>query len=474
MSAPLGPSLRVVIAGAGMSGLATALALTQNGFEQVHVYEAASDLGFVGAGIQVAPNLSRQLQRLGVWEYMDDDAVDMTEGSIRACATDEELANVKLPHVAERYGQPHRVAHRSALANALYQGCKAAAPRITIHFRTAIVGVDFDNHRIQVRGRDEEGEGHWVDADLILGADGIKSVVRKCMLARHGEQDDAQDTGQAAYRIMLHRDQLAHDPELLAMVDSNASFRWIGPRRHIIAYPISGHKIFNISTTQPDVNFASAPTASWTTHADKRAMQKVFADFCPAVNRMLALVAKDEVCEWKLRVHSPLRTWVEGNVALVGDACHPTLPHLGQGAAQAIEDGAVLGFVLSKLSDTADIHACLRVYEVVSIPFLLFSTPLLTPPPPHLHHTPQRLRKTRNEFLVEQAAASGRDLHLSDPAAQATRDEAFRRVKHGGPNPDKWLDRSVQDFVYGFDCVEDAAKRFEEYFAAEKERVLFS
>ncbi|KAJ7208761.1 hypothetical protein B0H12DRAFT_1158347 [Mycena haematopus] len=442
MAAPLGPTLRIAIVGAGMSGLAVSLALARHGFTHIDVYEAATNLGFVGAGIQVAPNLSRQLQRLGVWDYLAEDAVDMEEGSIRAGATDEELANVNMRHVAGRYGQPHRVAHRAALANALYEGCKAAAPAITFHFGTSIVGVDFAQHRIQIRLRDEEGEGHWVDADIILGADGVKSVVRKYMLARHGEEDDAEDTGQAAYRIMLRRDQLVHDAELLAMLESNSSFRWIGAKRHIIAYPISGHTIFNISTTQPDVNFAAAPTASWTTHADKGAMLAVYSDFCPAVRRMLALVTETEVCEWKLRVHRPLTTWVEGNVALLGDACHPTLPHLGQGASQAIEDGAVLAVVLSKLTHTSDIHTSLRVY--------------------------QRLRKTRTEFLVSQAAASGRDLHLADPAAQATRDEAFRQVAHGGSNPDKWLDRTVQDFVYGFDCVEDAERLYGEYFAAEK------
>ncbi|KAJ7450752.1 hypothetical protein FB451DRAFT_1285030 [Mycena latifolia] len=439
MSALLGSTLHVVIAGAGMGGLAAALALAKKGFEHIDVYETASNLGFVGAGIQVAPNLSRVLQSLGVWDYMKEDAVEMKEASIRVSATDEELANVKLTHVAERYGQPHCVAHRSALANALYEGCKIAAPRIKFHFRTTVVGVDFDNRRVQVKERDEEGEGHWVDADIIFGADGVKSIIRKYMLARHGEDDDAKDTGQAAYRIMLRRDQLAYDPELLALVESNTTFRWIGARRHIIAYPISRNTIFNISTAQPDVNFAVEPTASWTTRADKSAMLKVYSDFCPLVVRMLELVPEGEVCEWKLRVHHPLKTWVEGNVALLGDACHPTLPHLNQGAAQAIEDGAVLGVVLSKLTDKKDVHTGLLVYE--------------------------RLRKARTEHLVEEAAASGRALHLTDPEAQAARDEAFRQVKHGGPNPDRAVDREVQDLVYGHDCVRNAEEHFEEYFA---------
>ncbi|KAJ6488843.1 hypothetical protein C8R45DRAFT_901717 [Mycena sanguinolenta] len=444
MSAPLGSSLRIVIAGAGMGGLATALALAKEGFQHVHVYEGASNLGFVGAGIQVAPNLSRVLERLDVWDLMKDDAVEMKEASIRVSATDEELANVNLTHVAERYGKPHCVAHRSALANALYEGCKAAAPQVTIHFRHTVVGVDFDNTRVQVKERDEEGDGHWIDADVVLGADGVKSIIRTSMLAKHGDSGDVKDTGQAAYRIMLRREQLAHDPELLTLLESNTTFRWIGARRHIIAYPISANTIFNISTAQPDVNFAAEPSATWTTRADKKAMLEVYADFCPRVTRLLELVPEGEVCEWKLRVHHPLRTWVEGNFALLGDACHPTLPHLNQGAAQAIEDGAVLGVVLGKLTDKRDVHAALLVYE--------------------------RLRKSRTSHLVSLAAESGRALHLTDPHAQAARDEAFRQVKHGGPNPDKAVDREVQDFVYGHDCVNDAEGRFDEYFREAKGR----
>ncbi|KAK7045095.1 FAD/NAD(P)-binding domain-containing protein, partial [Favolaschia claudopus] len=413
-----------------------ALALARNGFNKIHVYEAASNLGFVGAGIQVAPNLSRQLQRLGVWDHLQEDAVTMHGASVRAGATGEELASVNSSHVEERYGQPHRWAHRAALANALYEGCRAASPAITIHFSTAVVGIDFEHPRLRVQERGAEGEDSWVDTDVILGADGIKSVVRKYMLAKRGEDADVKDTGQAAYRIMLTREQLAHDPELLAMVNSNLTFRWIAPRRHIIAYPISAHKIFNISTAQPDTNFASEPTSSYTTRADKSAMLAVFEDFCPLVQRMLGLVGEGEVCEWKLRVHHPLSTWVDegGRVALLGDACHPSLPHLGQGAAQAIEDAAVLACTLTAIKN--DVHAALLVYE--------------------------HLRKQRAELLVDQAAASGRDLHLTDPEAQAARNEAFRQVKNGGANPDKWLDRDVQDFVYGFDCVQDAEGRWEE------------
>jgi hypothetical protein len=92
------------------------------------------------------------------------------------------------------------------------------------------------------------------------------------------------------------------------------------------AYPIFDNTLFNISTAHPDIHFASEPTTSWTTRADKQEMLDMYSNFCPTVQKLLALVPKGEVCEWKLRVHGNLKTWVDGNVALVGDACHPTLP----------------------------------------------------------------------------------------------------------------------------------------------------
>jgi salicylate hydroxylase len=164
---------------------------------------------------------------------------------------------------------------------------------------------------------------------------------------------------------MLTRKEMEHDPELLELIDSDRVIRWIGEKRHIIAYPISSKQIYNLSTTQPDKNFAAAPSATYTTKGDKSVMLETFGDFCPMVYRMLSLVPNGKVCKWKLWVHSPLFTWVNGNVALVGDACHPTLPHLAQGAAQTIEDAAVLSVMLSKCPDLTpeSINKTLQVYE---------------------------------------------------------------------------------------------------------------
>lgn len=360
-----------------------------------------------------------------------------------AGSTDGELAHVPLTYVKESYGYPHMVGHRASLANGLYNGC-LKEPAIRFHFSTNAEGASEFGPRPKftaVPRGEGAGEPYTVEVDVLLGADGIKSKTRVEMLKRLNVHADVLDTDQAAYRIMLTRDQVKDDPEILALLDSTEVVRWIGEKRHIIAYAVSNHTIYNLSTTQPDTNFAAATNATYTTRGSKKAMLGVFADFCPMVRRMLDYVPEGEVCEWKLRVHEPLPTWVLESVALVGDACHPTLPHLAQGAAQAIEDGAVLGVVLSRMPDASpsSIHRALCVYE--------------------------SLRKTRAETLVEMAAASGRALHLGDGAAREERDKQFAALKEGkGPVPDKWADADVQRMVYGFDCVKVAEESFDELF----------
>lgn len=174
----------------------------------------------------------------------------------------------------------------------------------------------------------------------------------------------AEDTGQAAYRVLLTREQMSADAELRALLDARIARRWTGGGRMIIAYPIARHALYNISTAHPDAHFARAPTSAWTAYGSRAAMLETYAAYCPTVQKLLALVRSDQVCEWKLRVHAPLDAWVRGRTALVGDACHPTLPHLAQGAAQAVEDAAVIAAVLARLPSMDDVPKGLRIYQV--------------------------------------------------------------------------------------------------------------
>ncbi|KAK4456733.1 hypothetical protein QBC42DRAFT_321568 [Cladorrhinum samala] len=436
--------LRIVVIGAGMGGLGTALAFARKGFKKIDVFETASNLGFVGAGIQMPPNVVRVLDRLGVREPIQKEATNVKATSIRQGSTNEELSHVEMPDIEEKYGFPHLLGHRSNLAGSLYEGCKKQ-PAISFHFSTSLVRVDSFAPKPTITLKPREGAEYQLECDILLASDGIKSVTRKQMLSLLGTTSQEEDTGQAAYRIMLHRSQLEHDPEMLALLDSDTVVRWVGERRHIIAYPVSNKTIYNLSSAHPDTNFASATSATYTTKGSKSAMFEVFKDFCPLVHRMLDLVPDGEVCEWKLRIHRPLSTWVSGCAALVGDACHPTLPHLSQGAAMAIEDGSVLAEVVSripadKLNDAEYVSKTLKVYEL--------------------------LRKPHCSELVDLASHSGRVLHLGEGKAKEERDREFRSNGKTGSVPDKWASPEVQRMIYSNDCVKVAQERFDEIFAS--------
>lgn len=425
-----------------MGGLASALALAKKGFTNIHVYETAPNLGFVGAGIQLAPNMARILDQFGVWKEIEAEATDVRETSIRKGATDEELAHVDLSHIRKNYSHPHMTGHRASLAGGLYKGCQKERDKIQFHFSQTLEFVQSFGPKPKFTMKPREGEATQVECDVLLACDGVKSVTRTAMLKELGVEAKVIDTNQAAYRIMLKREDMENDPELLELINKDGVRRWIGERRHIIAYPVQNHKIYNLSTCQPDTNFADAPDSTYTTKGSKPAMLKVFEDFCPVVQRMLNMVPDGEVCEWKLRVHEPIPTWVHKSTALVGDACHPTLPHLNQGAAQAVEDGAALGAALARCptSNGEDITKSLNVYE--------------------------KVRKNRAYLLVDLAAQSGKALHLGDGKAKEERDAAFAAVKTGGEVPDKWADADVQKMIYNFDPAKEVDEHFDEFYKA--------
>ncbi|BGO94605.1 hypothetical protein NBRC10512_004967 [Rhodotorula toruloides] len=452
-----------------MGGMGSALALARAGYTDIHVWESARSLGEVGAGINLTPNLSRILDRWEVLDIARAEAVALKSASVLNCASDETLTNVDFGYIEREFGYPFtvrrkssssstfltsrsfQVVHRSALQKCLVTGAMGSGV-VQLHLSKLVTDYDFEGSRFFVKERSSaptigangqtdvltEQAGEWVDADVILAADGVKSKARAAMLGRIGEVDTVVDTGQAAYRIMVRKEQINNDPDLLPFFTSSHSFRWIGEKRHIIAYPIASGELFNMSTAHPDRRFVEADT--WTTTGSKSEMLNTFHDFCPRVQKLLNLVPEGDVLEWKLRVHEPLSTWVDHNVALVGDACHPTLPHLAQGAAQAIEDAAVLGVVLSKIKSKDEIHKALLVYQAI--------------------------RKPRADWAVVTAAANGKGLHLGAGKDQKARDAAFRAAKkEGGENPDKALDKITQEILYAHDCEVEAANAFEKLFA---------
>lgn len=293
---------------------------------------------------------------------------------------------------------------------------------------------------------EKTGKAMWFTSDLIIAADGIRSVCRKHVTQTEDSisKDRPCPTGDAAYRLLIPREKIQHEPELLAMLDRDIAVRYMGPGGHIMAYPLRGNKIYNMVLIHPAKATSGADEDVWTTAGDRREMMDFYRNWSPAIQKWLSY-AGGETLEWTLNTYPPLTTWIRGRVALVGDACHPMLPYVAQGAANAIEDAAVIALALTC---TPDIHAALALYESI--------------------------RKERAEKIAASALHTGRTLHLSDGPEQDKRDESIRRAgsKGGSGKPDtadKWTDQKWQDYMWGVDVMRETVDKWNELEGRSKE-----
>lgn len=343
--------------------------------------------------------------------------------------------------VNKTYGQ-QVVIHRADLHNGLIE--KALALRnVELRVNSHVTDVVFDSPSSSVT----LSNGSIIHGDVVLAADGIKSGIRERLLDDSSLK--AEPTGDAAYRIILPRSVMETDPELKALVDEPQATRWLGPNRHIVGYPVRKHELYNVVLLHPDRHGVEE---SWTTKGSKQNMIDDYRGWDRRVTKLINLVSEDEVLEWKLCLHSPLKTWIRGSVALIGDACHPMLsvpnpqtqfkelltqasPYVAQGAAQAVEDAAALGILLSTIPSRSQIPLALQAY--------------------------QSSRKQRAETVQQSGTENRITLHLPDGPQQVARDEQFRASTSRssvGANPDKWSDRETQRFLWGWDA-EDVALR---------------
>lgn len=214
--------------------------------------------------------------------------------------------------VNKTFGQ-QVVIHRADLHNALIDRA-LALDNVELRENSTVTGVEFSPASVTL------ADGTVVHGDIVIGADGIKSTIRGHLLNDYSMK--AIPTGDAAYRILLPRSVMEKDPELKELIDEPQATRWLGPSRHIIAYPVRNHELYNVVLLHPD---RQEVEESWTTKGSKQAMVDNYQGWDCRVKKLIALVDDDEVLEWKLCLHRPLKTWIRGSVALIGDACHPML-----------------------------------------------------------------------------------------------------------------------------------------------------
>ena len=383
-------SCRIAIVGGGLAGLAAANALKASGIK-AEVFETAPALGEIGAAVNVSPQAFKALQAIGVGDKVAAVAHLSPGVYTRNMQTGEFLEFNDRHKAAERFGAPYCTFHRADLLDALASGLDRSA----IHLGHRLTGIEEKSDRLALTF----ASGAEVEAEFVIGADGIRSVIRQAL---YGD-DNPTYTGQMVWRSLLNASDVPEE-----LLEPMGHTQWVGPGCHFIAYYIRQKKFVNIVTQQDTDKWVDE---GWSTRGDPDEMRASFPNPEPRLEKLLSLVT--QCSKWGLFTRPLTQNWGRGRIQLIGDAAHAMLPNAGQGACQAFEDAYILGRWLEASRDPVEAFAGFRRVRIPRV------------------HGVQRLSLSNARFK-----------HMRDAATQKESIAAGKGSVHGN-----------SDWVWGYDPV---------------------
>jgi salicylate hydroxylase len=365
-------TLRVVIIGGGIGGLTAARALLRRGLE-VHVYESSPELKEIGAGVALGPNAMKALRSLDLEEPVRAIGYQAPSQFLRTWKG-RLISKTDATQAAQRFGANGCTIHRADLLDVLARSVPGDLVTLSARCESVTTGDTAAAARFT--------DGTEVEADVIVGADGIHSAVRASLFG----PDAPQFTGRICYRSVI---PVADLPERRLEPYEGL---WLGPHGTLVVYGVRRGELVNIVAHYEDATYQHE---SWIAECDRAEILQRYRRWHPSLQEIFA--AGDLWYKWALYDRDPIPVWTKGRATILGDAAHPMLPYLGQGAGQAIEDGCVLGAALDRLRDNP--LAALQLYE--------------------------RSRRPRASRVVLTARSRGDDNHLVSPIAALRRDMAI-------------------------------------------------
>jgi 3-hydroxybenzoate 6-monooxygenase len=332
-------SAPVLVVGGGIGGLAAALALSQRGFA-VEVFEQSAEIGEIGAGLQLGPNGFAALDALGIGERARGRAVFTDELVMMDAIDGREVARIPVGEAfRRRFKNPYAVIHRADIHQSVYEEVQRV-PEIHVHTSIRIVRVDVDGRGVRLVTTD----GSTREGTAVIGCDGVHSIVRQTLIG-----DLHRVSGHVVYRALVPRDEMPED------LRWNAAAIWVGPNCHLVHYPLRGGVQYNIVVT-----FHSRQQEEWGVREGSRdEVMSYFTEICDRPRQLL-----DKPTSWKrwsTADRDPVEQWGKGRATLLGDAAHPMLQYLAQGACIALEDAVTLREALRAQDD--NLEAAFRLYE---------------------------------------------------------------------------------------------------------------